>query len=175
MAVEATPVETADHQRLVKFMTSSEWPYHAGGQRTHDEYRSVVDGWLQSSGTELWWLHVDDATCGLLRIFDIDDGTPLFDLRIQGSHRGRGIGTAAVHWVTHHVFDEHQTVARFEATTRVDNEAMRRALHRNRWVKESHWRSAWPTSTGEMVDGVGYGILRSDWSSGTTTPVAWDS
>jgi RimJ/RimL family protein N-acetyltransferase len=120
-------------------------------------------------------LQVDDATCGLLRIFDLDDGTPLFDLRIGATHRGKGIGTAGVQWATRHVFDRYRAITRFEATTRVDNVAMRRALLRNGWVKESHWRCSWPSSTGEMVDGVGYGILRSDWSSGRTTPVAWES
>ncbi len=33
---------------------------------------------------------------------------------------------------------------------------------------------AWPSADGEMLDGIGYAILRSDWESGTTTPVRWE-
>jgi hypothetical protein len=50
---------------------------------------------------------------------------------------------------------------------------MRAVLDRCGYVKEAHYRQAW-TSRGGTCDVVGYATLRSDWSSGTTTPVNWD-
>lgn len=54
---------------------------------------------------------------------------------------------------------------------------MRSVLRRNGYVKEAHYRQAWPAPDGSPHssphDGVGYAILRSDWRGGTTTPVRW--
>jgi RimJ/RimL family protein N-acetyltransferase len=51
---------------------------------------------------------------------------------------------------------------------------MRIVLRRNGYVKEAHYRQAWPGQDGSRHDGIGYAIHRSDWRSGTTTPVHWD-
>ncbi|MCM4076910.1 hypothetical protein [Paractinoplanes hotanensis] len=41
------------------------------------------------------------------------------------------------------------------------------------FVKEAHYREAWPGSDGRLHDTIGYGILRRDWLSGSVTPVDW--
>jgi RimJ/RimL family protein N-acetyltransferase len=56
----------------------------------------------------------------------------------------------------------------------VDNTAMRALFRANRFVKEAHYRQAWPDKDGVLHDAIGYAILRHDWLSGTVTPVNWD-
>ncbi len=51
---------------------------------------------------------------------------------------------------------------------------MRKALRSAGWVKESHWRHAWPDADGHSHDAIGYGVLRTDHQAATMTPVAWD-
>lgn len=41
---------------------------------------------------------------GFVRIFDLDDDTPMFDVRLRQRAHGLGIGTATVQWLVEHVF-----------------------------------------------------------------------
>ena len=74
------------------------------------------------------------------------------------------------------LFRSDETVGlRIEANTRKDNIAMRHTFLSCGYVKESHYRDAWPSvEDGNVRDGVGYAILRRDWVSGTTTLPDWD-
>jgi hypothetical protein len=91
----------------------------------------------------------------------------MFDLRLRSAYRGRGIGTAAVRWLTGHLFTELPEVRRIEATTRSDNMAMRRVLGKCGYALEARYRQAWPVpGGGPPRDAVGYAILRSDWTAG---------
>ncbi len=101
---------------------------------------------------------------------ELEDPTPVFDLRILSGARGRGLGRAALAWIARWVF-ETQRHARIEAHTRADNAAMRRALRACRWVQEAHHRRCWPDAEGGFHDAVTYALLRDDWRSGTSTPV----
>ncbi len=51
---------------------------------------------------------------------------------------------------------------------------MRRTFVTCGYVKEAHYRQAWPSPGGTVYDAVGYAILRTDWQAGTTTPPDWD-
>lgn len=77
-------------------------------------------------------------------------------------------------WLTSYLFTEFPGIRRIEGTTRQDNHAMRRTFRRCGYVKEAHYRQAWPAPGGRVYDAVGYAILRSDWQSGTITPPEWD-
>lgn len=174
--VTIEPVTPGDRAAVAAFFAGHPWPFHSGGTPTPASVLQRIDaGWLSEPGTETYWLAVEQSRVGLLRLFDLDDGAPLFDLRIAPDHRGQGIGGEAVRRLTRDVFTDHPHVDRIEATTRVDNVAMRRALLRAGWVKESHWRCNWPDPSGRLHDGVGYAILRADYTSGTTTPVDWNA
>lgn len=63
-------------------------------------------------------------------------------------------------------------VTRFEGQTREDNLAMRRIFVSCGWVKETHYREAWPVEGRDPVASVGYGILRRDWETGRVTQVS---
>ncbi|MFE6907823.1 hypothetical protein [Streptomyces erythrochromogenes] len=47
-----------------------------------------------------------EDTAGLVRLMDLGDGTPVFDLRIRTRNRGRGIGGRAPARLTAYLFAE---------------------------------------------------------------------
>ena len=167
------PFERSDESELVDFLVAERWPYHSGPAPTEAEIRRRVQaGHYDEPGVETYWVVTGSGLVGLIRLFDLDDDTAMFDLRIALRHRGIGAGTAAVTWLTRHIFTG-ATPSRVEATTRQDNAAMRSVLAKCGYVKESHYRRAWPGPNGTLHDAVGYAILRDDFLTGTTTPVDW--
>jgi RimJ/RimL family protein N-acetyltransferase len=168
--MEFAQVQRSEIDELVTFLTGDEWPFHV--MRRLDE-AAVRARAASGAYDQAFWVLDGASRAGLVRLMDLDDGTPLFDLRVRATARGRGAGTAAVRWLTAHVFT-HYTTNRIEGTTRQDNLAMRRIFERTGYVKEAHYREAWPSGDG-VRDSVGYAILRRDWLRGTTTPVIWSS
>ncbi|MCP2168377.1 GNAT family N-acetyltransferase [Goodfellowiella coeruleoviolacea] len=163
--------EQAD--QLAGFLTGEQWPFHSTVVQRPRVLRQVAEGHWDGPSARTFWLREAGNPVGVVRLFDLDDGTPLFDLRVAGAWRGRGIGSAAVRWLTRYLFTELPEINRIEATTRHDNHAMRAVLRRNGYVKEAHYRQAWPDQHGAPHDGVGYAVLRRDWLTGATTPVRW--
>lgn len=159
--------QVTDVDPVVAFLTSEEWPFHVVPKPSPDDIRSQF---AAGAFEQAFWI-VDGGRLGLVRLMDIDDGTPLFDLRVATSARRRGVGTAAVRWLTGHIFTNYET-DRIEGTTRDDNRAMHQVFTRTGYVKEAHYREAWPSTPGTH-DAIGYAILRRDWATGTTTPVNW--
>lgn len=160
---------------LVGFLCGEPWPFHARARPEPAAVRSLVDaGHYDGAGIRTSWILDDGARIGLVRVYDLEDDTAMFDLRLTAARRGQGIGTATVRWLTGQVFTDLAHVHRVEATTRQDNRAMRAALRRAGYVKEAHHRDGWPVPGGPPLDAVGYAVLRRDWEAGTTTPPAWD-
>jgi RimJ/RimL family protein N-acetyltransferase len=169
------PFSRAESDRLVEFLTGSDWPFHVRGRLSRaDVEQWIDDGAFDGDGTRTFWIGVGDDRLGTVRIDDLDDDTPVFDIRLREDARGRGLGTRAVTWLAGHVFAEYPDVRRIEATTRQDNVVMRRTLLRCGFVKEAHYREGWPAPDGRTYDSVGYALLRRDWENGTVTPVHWD-
>jgi len=168
-------VRPDDAVAFAAFLAGEDWPFHSGGPADAEEIaRRVADGEYNSASAHTHWIVVDGEPCGFVKAFDLDDGTPLFDLRIAAAHRGRGIGSAALAWLIAYLFDLLPGINRIEGTTRVDNTTMRALFRANRFAKEAHYRQAWPGTDGVLHDAIGYAILRHDWLSGTVTPVDWD-
>ena len=139
MEVEYRPFTPGDAELLAAFLTGEEWPYHGSGGADRDAIlQQVTDGHYGSSSARTFWIMTGNEHAGLIRLFDLDDGTPMFDLRIRAARRGRGLGGASVGWLTRYLFGELPGICRIEATTRQDNEAMRRALRRHGYAKEAH-------------------------------------
>jgi len=165
---------------LVLFLTGEQWPFHSGTGLAEDEVRERIQSGFYTKPGVKTFIVFDESNerIGYVRLFDLgsdlkDSETPLFDIRFRESERGRGRGKATVKALVDYVFTTYPNKNRFEATTRHDNIAMRKVLKRCGFVKEAHYRRAWPDKSGTPVDCVGYGILRSDWETGTTTPVPW--
>jgi RimJ/RimL family protein N-acetyltransferase len=127
MEIEYRPFTPGDAGLLADFLTGEVWPYHGSGAPDRDAIlRRVADGHYGSGSARTFWIMAGNEHAGLIWLFDLDDGTPMFDLRIRAAHRGRGLGGAAVGWLTGYLFSELPGICRIEATTRQDNEAMRR-------------------------------------------------
>ncbi|MGH3407562.1 MAG: GNAT family N-acetyltransferase [Streptosporangiaceae bacterium] len=165
---------SADAELLASFLTEQQWPYHGKIPDRGAVLRQVADGYYDSSSARTFWIIVSNERAGLIRLFDLDDGGPLFDLRIRAEHRGRGLGGQAVAWLTQYLFTELPGLRRIEGTTRQDNQAMRRVFRRCGYAKEAHYRDAWPGPGDQIHDAVGYAILRRDWAAGTVTTPHWD-
>ena len=155
-----------DADVLAEFLTGEDWLFFAGGSGPGaDRIREqVAAGDYDNDRTRAFWIVTDTGTeAGLIRLFDLGDNTPLFDLRVRAAYRGAGLGTAALRWLTDYLFTEFPDIDRIEGTTRQDNRAMRRTFIRCGYVKEAHWRRSWAGRDGTLYDAIGYGILRSDW------------
>ncbi|MCZ3389404.1 MAG: GNAT family N-acetyltransferase [Actinomycetia bacterium] len=167
--------DLAEAQTLAEFLASEDWHFHAGPHQTlASAHARIASGEFDGDHDRTHWIVRDDERVGMIHIEDLGDGNPLFDLRLRAGHRGRGLGTAAVTWLTAAVFGEFPDLNRIEATTRQDNVAMRRVLVKCGFVKEARYRQEWPSEGGTRYDSIGYGILRSDWGMGVTTAVNWE-
>lgn len=175
----------AETAALTEFLSGDEWPFHGNSRPS----RETAEGWLAAgrftgSGVRSFWIRGTEAdttaparsgpaevTVGVVTLRDLADPTPVFDLRLRPAYRGRGFGSAAVRWLTSYLFTEFPEIRRIEGHTRRDNLAMQRVLERCGYVREAHYRQAWPGSNGSVHDSFGYAILRQDWLSGDITPV----
>lgn len=179
MALVLEPFAPQHHaDTLATLLSGEEWPFHSGpGFSAEEVRRRIANGFYTGDEVRTFLITADGAVAGYIRLFDLGEPdsteTPLFDIRLKAAARGRGWGREAVRQLVDYVFTTWPAKNRFEATTRHDNIAMRRVLQHCGFVKEAHYRRAWPAKDGTMVDCTGYGILRSDWESGTTTPVRW--
>ncbi|MFD8980353.1 GNAT family N-acetyltransferase [Streptomyces sp. NPDC059564] len=169
----------SDADFLADFLIKGAWPFHSQAGLDPDAVRQRVgEGCYDDGDSRTFWIVEGDERVGLIRLFDLADvpegGTPLFDLRIDSVHRGRGLGKQALAWLTGYLFTEFPDLRRIEGTTRKDNLAMRRAFLSSGYAKEAHYRDAWPGRQGQVHDAVGYAILRRDWLSGETTLPDWN-
>lgn len=76
--------------------------------------------------------------------------------------RGRGVGTRAVELMTDRLFEDAET-ARVQASTWVENAAMRRALEKLGFAFEGVMRSFMPRRDGGRDDFALYAVTRGDW------------
>ena len=162
----------ADSAALVELLSGDEWPFHGTSRPSREAVeRQVAAGSFSGSEVRSFWIREAEDTAGVVVLRDLGDPTPVFDLRLRTAYRGRGIGTAAVRWLTDYLFTEFREILRIEGHTRRDNLAMQRVLERSGYVREAHHRQAWPSSGGGVYDSFGYAIIRQDWFSGDVTPV----
>lgn len=164
-----------DDERVVAFLSAHEFPFHVQARPGAEQAQlRLAGGLLDGPGACGYWVLSDGDMVGIVTLEDLEDEAPLIDLRLAGHARGKGIGTAALRVIADEVFERFPAVGKIEGQTREDNVAMRRAFRRVGWVKEAHYREGWPVDGGRPLASVAYAVLRSDWASGTITPVPWD-
>lgn len=167
---------------LKSFLQNGNWPYHSGNNLTDEQFEKRIKNnfYLDKEQKTFLVFNEQEILIGYLRIFDLGEDknsgeTPLFDLRIKDSEQQKGHGQYIVNWLVEYIFTNYLSKKRLEATTRQDNKAMRRVLEKCGFVKEAHYRQAWPNKDkSKLLDAIGYGILREDWENKTTTPVNWN-
>jgi RimJ/RimL family protein N-acetyltransferase len=173
--IEFRRFRSGEADELADLLAGEVWPYHGAPRVDHaDVLRRASEGYYDNASARTFWITQNGSPAGIVRLFDLDDGTPMFDLRVREPFRGKGIGTKALRWLTAYLFTELPSINRIEGTTRQDNLAMRRLFRGCGYVKEAHYRQASPGAGGTVHDAVGYAILRSDWGTGTVTPVGLD-
>ena len=154
-----------DADAVVDFLTSNEWPFH-GQPHPSPADASAIE--IVGDDLASFWIRDDGTAIGMIRLFDLDDldtGSPLFDLRVAESHRGRGVGRSAVGWLTDHLFTTAPQLHRIEATTRHDNLAMQAVLAHCGYRCEGRLVEAWHNSDGTRHDTLVYAILRREWAA----------
>jgi RimJ/RimL family protein N-acetyltransferase len=102
--IRAGPARRRSH--IHGLLAGEIWPFHSGGPIDAEAVtRRVANGEYNTASVHTYWIVVDGERCGFVKAFEVDDGTPLFDLRVAATHRGRGIGTAALVWLIAYLFD----------------------------------------------------------------------
>ena len=158
---EIDPASDAD--AAADFLSKNAWPFHGCSSLTDEQARQIKLG--PSDQVRALWITEHGSAVGIVRVFDLEDcdhGSVLFDLRIASEHRGRGIGRKTVAWLVDWLFAEYPLLFRIEATTRIDNHAMRRVLELNKFVLEGQLRQTWRSENGTRHDTALYGRLRHD-------------
>lgn len=165
----------ADRDALIDFLTSNVFPFHMTTRPSREQAAHAIDdGDWDGDEHRAYWVHLDGQRLGTVRLDDLEDPTPVLDLRLAEEHRGRGHGRAVLDAVTELVFRTMPGVNRFEGQTREDNIAMRRVFLRAGWIKEAHYREGWPVENGTPLASVAYAILRRDWETGEVTSFEWE-
>jgi len=166
-----------EQEQLIHFMTTNTWPFHGNAHPVRELIeKTIVDGGYQSDEVKTFWVENEESDkVGIVKIYDLQDDIPLFDLRIADQARGRGYGPRALKKVTEYVFQLPVEKIRLEGHTRQDNFAMRKTFERAGFVKEAQLRKAWfSPKENSYYDAVTYGMTRDDFLKGTATPVKWD-
>ncbi|EKD81825.1 MAG: GCN5-related N-acetyltransferase [uncultured bacterium] len=165
-----------DAEKLALWISREEWPFHGSANPSLEKVKTWIEnGDFQGEDNKAFWVFCDGEpeTVGMVCLHEMTDDTPIFDLRLKGSMRHKGLGRKVVRWLADYVFT-HTDKDRIEGHTRVDNLCMRKVFRACGWVKESHHRRCWPDSSGKKFDATTYAILKEDWQNGITTPVNWD-
>lgn len=142
---------------------------HAPAQT--EEHREAWRRRLALSGTRTTWeilfaVEADGRLVGDAQARSSDQAMPpgVWEIGVdlwEAADRGRGIGTEVVALLTRHLFVR-EGAHRVQATTDLDNVAMRRALERNRYRLEGVLRGFMPTADGPPRDHAMYAITRAD-------------
>ncbi|WP_313891916.1 GNAT family N-acetyltransferase [Psychrobacillus sp.] len=166
-----------EQEQLIHFMTTNTWPYHGNSHPAREIIEKTIgEGGYESDEVKTFWVENETSEkVGIVKIYDLQDEIPLFDLRIADEARGRGYGPKALKLVTEYVFQLPEAKIRLEGHTRQDNFAMRKTFERAGFVKEAQLRQAWfSPKEHSYYDAVTYGMTRDDFLGGTATPVDWD-
>jgi len=175
MALTFKKIDQSESKDVIHWLSSETWPYHVRETPDPDEIGDEVRRQLADNDEfQYFWIMENDDKVGMIKINDLTDPAPMFDLRIRTIYRRHGYGKEALDWMTHYIFDSMPDKQRIEGQTRRDNMGMRTVFHRCGYVKEAHYRKAWPSKDGKYYDSIGYGIIREDWKNKKTTPVDWD-
>lgn len=165
-----------DVDTLVEFLTSDTWTYFGTPDPKPERIRKTYNDLYTGDNIRAFWIVSEQGIrAGMIRIYDLEDDTPLFDIRILSKFKGMGIGTTTVKWLVDYIFTNFPDKKRIEADTRQDNYAMRTVFHKCGFVREAHFRKAWPDrQNGKLYDAMGYSILKEDWENGEVTPIDWN-
>lgn len=175
--MDLQPWTMKEQEQLIHFLTTNTWPYHGHTNPARNLIeKTIEEGGYQSDDVRTFWVvNEEKEQVGIVKLYDLTDDIPMFDLRIADVYRGSGYGPEALKLIADYVFQLPEQKIRLEGHTRQDNLAMRKTFERAGFVKEAHLRKAWFSPREQAYyDAVTYGITREDFIEGTTTPVIWE-
>src|SRR5687768_3552163 len=92
---------------LAELLASETWPFHSNPNPEKDKILNAVnEGSFSGEYVKTFWIVYQGEKSGIIRLFDLEDEIPLFDLRIRQKFRGRGLGEAALRWLVQYVFKD---------------------------------------------------------------------
>ncbi len=164
MQLRFDPIGANDAALLGRFLSASAWLFHVEQSVDENWVRGRLEaGHFFGRDSRSFWIRADaEEPLGFARVFDLEDLTPLLDLRIAATARGAGVGTLALRGLTTWVFSEYPETGRLGGYTRHDNLAMRRVFEKCGFLQEAQHRRAWRVAGAQPVDAVGYAILREE-------------
>ncbi|MCW4464282.1 GNAT family N-acetyltransferase [Glutamicibacter sp. MNS18] len=176
MPISFLPMTPADTDDLIGFLASNRFPFHVQSAPHTASLRTKIEGGhFWNDDVQGYWVVRDGSRIGMVALEDLlEDSSPLFDLRLDETQRGKGIGVEVLRALCDMVFETMPATLRFEGQTREDNIAMRKTFLRAGFLKEAHYRLGWPTGDGGHLASIAYSILRQDWENGTVTHFEWD-
>ncbi|WP_449373581.1 GNAT family N-acetyltransferase [Arthrobacter psychrolactophilus] len=176
MSITFAPMTPADTEDLIDFLTSNRFPFHVlPAPQDADKRTKIQNGHFWNEDTQGHWVVRGEHRIGMASLEDLqEDDAPLFDLRLDETQRGKGVGVEVLRALCDMVFESMPNLLRFEGQTREDNIAMRKTFLRAGFLKEAHYRLGWPTNDGGHVASTAYSILRQDWENGTVTHFEWE-
>lgn len=175
MKLTAIDPTGADRDALVEFFSSQTFPFHVatGAWSAGTVTEWIAAGHFLDADNAAFWIDHDKlGRVGYVRLEDLRDDTPMFDLRLSEQYRGQGLGVDALHAIADYVFSTTQA-PRIEGQTREDNHAMRSVFARAGWTQEAHYRHAWPAADGTLLASVACAILREEWETGRALGMHW--
>lgn len=92
MDIEFSRFSPHQTEALVDFLTGESWPFHAIVQEAPAIRQRAAAGLYDDAENRTFWLLADGERAGLVRLQELTDFTPMFDLRIREAWRGRGPG-----------------------------------------------------------------------------------
>lgn len=86
---------------LVEFLTSDTWEFHGTPNPNPERIRASYENqYYTGDDCKTFWVILDhDIKVGMIRIYDLQDSTPVFDIRILNNYKGMGVGTITVNWL----------------------------------------------------------------------------
>ena len=173
MSLTFPPVAEGDLAGLIELLTSDRWPFHLDVEPTPASVEANLAHFQPSEAQAPHWIELADERIGLVVLRELDDPTPVFDLRLKATHRRRGLGRATLAWLARETFEAHGK-HRLEGHTRADNRPMQRLFARTPgWVLEGCFRQTWrDREAGIWRDALAYGLLAEDWRRGSETPLS---
>ena len=107
----------------------------------------------------------NNALIGFLDLKNIDWSIPKAEMGCytDRDHAGKGVAKAAMHLFVDHSFREHGFNKLFLRTHRSNESAIRVALNSG-FTQEGTIRCDYKTTSGELVDLLYFGLLRSEWA-----------
>lgn len=164
------PFSPTDGPAVLAYSADPDW---AEFQQTVSSTREEADGVVaQLVGREwesepAWAITLSGRVVGVVNlVFSAEQRIALIGYGIHAEHRGVGLTEEAVRAVLGRAFSCYEQLVRVAANTDARNRRSTRLLERLGFTHEGTLRSGGVTAKGELVDGVIYGLLRSEWCAG---------